>query len=287
MLTLRGDGFSAHAGDVEVQLGGAHCRVVWANVTHVSCITPRAADLSVSSAATVSLTVSGLSASCDAPCTFGYDRSRTPVITAATVTSQAPGSDWSIELTGAFGTGSDFPSDASVLVGPTPCSRMSQVPWIAAAFAATHRSLEAHSLAQGCPRGPRGVPPRHRCRSALVPGCILRFSPRRWPCRCVVASVTASLLSCDVPPPLSGAQTVRITSAWGNGLGEPALPTIQGLALTASSFSPSATSLAGGATLTIAGGGFSASETSVLDIPAPLCTAKLSAGCCPSRFCSL
>ena len=133
MLTLRGDGFSAHAGDVEVQLGGAHCRVVWANVTHVSCITPRAADLSVSSAATVSLTVSGLSASCDAPCTFGYDRSLTPVITAATVTSQAPGSDWSIELTGAFGTGSDFPSDASVLVGPTPCSRMSQVPWIAAA----------------------------------------------------------------------------------------------------------------------------------------------------------
>lgn len=89
-------------------------------------------------------------------------------------------------------------------------------------------------------------------------------------------AVTASSLSCVVPPPLSGAQIVSITSTCGTGLGNPALPTIEGLALTASSFSPGATSLAGGATLTIAGGGFSALETLVLAIYATLCRASLS-----------
>ena len=128
MLTLRGDGFSAHVGHVEVQLGGGRCRVVSTNASHVSCITPRAADLSVSSVAAVSLKVRGESASCAAPCSFGYELSRTPVITAATVTSaRVASTDWSVKLTGVFGTGVDFPSDVS------------EVPWISAAFAATHR----------------------------------------------------------------------------------------------------------------------------------------------------
>jgi len=140
MLTLRGDGFSAHVGHVEVQLGGGRCRVVSTNASHVSCITPRAADLSVSSVAAVSLKVRGESASCAAPCSFGYELSRTPVITAATVTSaRVASTDWSVKLTGVFGTGVDFPSDVSVLVGITLCSRVTEVPWISAAFAATHR----------------------------------------------------------------------------------------------------------------------------------------------------
>lgn len=169
MLTLRGDGFSAHAGHVEVQLGGGRCRVVSTNASYVSCITPRAADLSVSSVAAVSLTVRGESASCAAPCSFGYELSRTPVITAATVTSaRVASSDWNVELTGVFGTGVDFPSDASVLVGITPCSRVTKVPWISAAFAATHHFRDPHHLLRAAhwAREER----LHQCSGALVPG---------------------------------------------------------------------------------------------------------------------
>ena len=150
MLTLHGDGFSAHGGHVEVQLGGGRCRVVSTNASHVSCITPRAADLSVSSVAAVSLTVRGESASCAAPCSFGYELSRTPVITAATVTSaRVASSDWNVELTGVFGTGVDFPSDASVLVGITPCSRVTKVPWIS-----PPTTSEIPPTCSGLPTGP-------------------------------------------------------------------------------------------------------------------------------------
>ncbi len=163
LLSLSGDGFSSHVGHVEVRLkrlqpapsrlnalpppwitapvpgsrltphqrgqvrvGGRRCRVVATNASHVSCVTPVAADLLNSSAAPIVLTVRSEAASClvATPCEYSYDRAITPVITAATVTSaREAGSDWNIVLNGSFGTADNVldTSQSTISIGGTAC----------------------------------------------------------------------------------------------------------------------------------------------------------------------
>ena len=125
LLTLVGDGFSSHSGHVDVSVGGHRCRVVASNASYVSCVTSVAADVSVSSVAPIVIRVKGEAASCVAgvACEYSYDRDITPVLTGAAVTSpREAGTNWTVELSGSFGTGSDFPPDAVVLIGGTPCA---------------------------------------------------------------------------------------------------------------------------------------------------------------------
>ena len=75
-----------------------------------------------------------------------------------------------------------------------------------------------------------------------------------------VGSASASELACVSPPPHAGDQVITIHSDWGAALGA---PSIVGAPLAVTSFAPSLTTLAGGTTLTIAGSGFSQSETAV------------------------
>ena len=202
-LMIIGDGFSSRVGDLEVSIGSARCRVTSVNSSHVSCTTPVAAVLTSSSNAAIALSVQGVAATCTAsPCTFAYSRMVTPILSAATVASVS--SQWTVTVTGTFGSGSDVMPNPTILIGGlTPC---------------------------------------------LIEG-----------------EVTASSLTCIADPPLSGTQTITLESLeWGTGLGEPSLPTIEGVGLTATGVSPTTTTLAGGATLTIAGSGFSATDTSVL-----------------------
>ena len=78
---------------------------------------------------------------------------------------------------------------------------------------------------------------------------------------CVPAgSASASELACVSRPPHAGDQVITMHSEWGAALGA---PSIVGAPLAVTSFAPSVTTLAGGATLTIAGSGFSQSETTV------------------------
>ena len=81
--------------------------------------------------------------------------------------------------------------------------------------------------------------------------------------KCAASSITSSRIMCTSPPPLSGNQMITLVSTAGAALGDPALPSIPGTELTATSFSPSSVSLAGGAELAIAGAGFSGTSSKV------------------------
>ena len=71
---------------------------------------------------------------------------------------------------------------------------------------------------------------------------------------------TSSELECTSDPPPTGAQKLTLVApSWGSALGEPALPTITGSDFAATALSPTAISLAGGATLTISGTSFGSS----------------------------
>ena len=74
---------------------------------------------------------------------------------------------------------------------------------------------------------------------------------------------TASKITCEADPPLSGYQVVTLSHDWGHALGTPALPLIKGVDLVVTTISPTNASLAGGAELTISGNGFSASDSTV------------------------
>ena len=199
-LTLVGDGFATSRTALDVIVGGRNCRVLFTNSSTVVCTTPVAVVLTEDSSATVTVSVLGVAASCsNAPCEFTYSRGRTPILTAATVTS-TDSSEWSIDLTGSFGDGSSFPVEGLQI-------KLGDI-------------------------------------TACVP----------------VGGPSASLLTCKSAPPLAGNQVVTLTSEWGAPLGA---PIIVGAQLTATSFAPTVTTLAGGATLTIAGGGFLPTSTAV------------------------
>jgi hypothetical protein len=108
-LTLLGDGFSDQAGDLEVTVGGARCRILNASASEVQCTTSVAAILTSSSNVEVKLHVQGASAICGllgAVCQYTYTRARTPLITSAAV--ERKGVDgWTIKLSGSFGSGND------------------------------------------------------------------------------------------------------------------------------------------------------------------------------------
>ena len=75
-----------------------------------------------------------------------------------------------------------------------------------------------------------------------------------------VGGASATALTCVSEPPMAGNQVVSLSSGWGAALGA---PIVVGTLLAATSFSPAATTLAGGTTLTIAGSGFSPAATTV------------------------
>ena len=97
--------------------------------------------------------------------------------------------------------------------------------------------------------------------------------------RCIpTGTVSASALTCKAVPPPSGTHVVTLVTSWGAALGTAAssrrrslssgqardtLPTVEGATFSATSVSPTSTSLAGGAALTIAGTSFSPTDTSV------------------------
>jgi hypothetical protein len=183
-----------------VTIGGRNCRVLSTNATQVACTTPAAVSMSEDSNVPVVFKVRGVTASCSAaaPCDYTYSRAVTPILTAATVTSEDP-TEWSIMLNGTFGDSGSFPLESTrIKVGDTACV--------------------------------------------------------------LVGSVSSSALTCVSPPPRAGHQLITLSSEWGFGLGA---PTILGNNFTVASLRPTVTTLAGGATLTIAGTGFSATETAV------------------------
>ena len=186
-------------------IGGKNCRVVAANLSHVTCVAPVAANLVNPTSVALAVSVRGAAATCAvAPnCDYGYSLALTPIIQSASVVS-AGASQWTVTLGGTFGSGGDFPASQSEIWigGLTPC----------------------------------------------VPS----------------GSSSASSITCVAAPPLAGSQVVSMyTPSWGAALGQPNLPTIQGVALSTTGITPLSTTLAGGATLTISGGGFSATDTSI------------------------
>ena len=211
LLTLYGDGFSGQMSSLDVTIGSGRCRVHSANASQITCITPVAPTapsarrrLTSSADVDVVITTRGVAAACVAPsCTFGYSQARTLILSAATVVSAGP-VQWTLALSGFFGSGDDFPtSSTDIMIG------------------------------------------------GLTP-CVL------------TGTVSSSSLTCVSEPPHTGVQVLSMNSlSWGSALGDPVLPTIEGQNLTVSAISPSSVSLAGGATLTITGGGFSPTETSV------------------------
>ena len=81
------------------------------------------------------------------------------------------------------------------------------------------------------------------------------------PCNATGGSSTQ--LTCEMSPPMSGLQTVRLTSAvHGHANGDTQLPQLQGAALSVSGLAPAAMGMAGGAELVISGAGFSDASSS-------------------------
>ena len=81
---------------------------------------------------------------------------------------------------------------------------------------------------------------------------------------CALTSTSSTSITCTSAPPLSGTQVITLVSyEWGSGLGDPALPTVEGVELSATSFAPSEVSLAGGTDLVIGGAGFSPTSSKV------------------------
>ena len=123
LLTIEGDGLSTRAADLDVAVGGRRCRVVAANLSHVRCVAPVAANLTHSTNVNISLRVRGTAAGCvgDAAasvCSYTYSRATTPVLTAATVDAATAAPDWTVTLAGSFGNGGDFPyEEAEVYIG--------------------------------------------------------------------------------------------------------------------------------------------------------------------------
>ena len=78
---------------------------------------------------------------------------------------------------------------------------------------------------------------------------------------CIPTGTGSSLeVICESDPPLSGTQVVTLLHSDGAAAGT---PTISGTTLSVSSLTPTTVSLAGGGELTIGGGGFSASDSTV------------------------
>ena len=75
---------------------------------------------------------------------------------------------------------------------------------------------------------------------------------------CNTTGGSSTQLTCEMLPPMSGLQTVRLTHAvHGHANGDTQLPQLQGAALSVSGLAPAAMGMAGGAELVISGAGFS------------------------------
>ena len=110
--TIEGDGLSTRAADLDVAVGGRRCRVVAANLSHVRCVAPVAANpthstnVNIPSACAAPLPAGDAAASV---CSYTYSRATTRW-TAATVDAATAAPDWTVTLVGSFGNGGDFPT---------------------------------------------------------------------------------------------------------------------------------------------------------------------------------
>ena len=123
ILAIYGDGLSERVGDLDIKVGGRRCRVLSANASHASCVTPVAIQINEmangyisSSSAAIVLKVRGATATCTAStCAFEYNMGRTPILTAATVTDSTSATEWIITLDGTFEA--DVSTAADIMVG--------------------------------------------------------------------------------------------------------------------------------------------------------------------------
>jgi hypothetical protein len=85
-------------------------------------------------------------------------------------------------------------------------------------------------------------------------------------------SSTATQITCNANPPLSGTQVVTLMNVGGSARGSSGLPTVAGMTLILSGLSPATVSLAGGAELVINGAGFSetSSRVTVCGVTCPI-----------------
>ena len=85
-------------------------------------------------------------------------------------------------------------------------------------------------------------------------------------------SSTATQITCNANPPLSGTQVVTLMNVGGSARGSSGLPTVAGMTLILSGLSPATVSLAGGAELVISGAGFSetSSRVTVCGVTCPI-----------------
>ncbi len=108
--------------------------------------------------------------------------------------------------------------------------------------------------------------------------------------QCTPITGSATSLTCESVPPMSGLQTVRLThAAWGQAKGNGQLPQIQGATLSVSSYSPVTVGVTGGAELVVIGTGFSdvaSSEVSVCGADCAVTASSASQLTCtvPSRL---
>jgi len=198
LLNLYGDGLSHRLGDLAVSVGGVSCRVVSANLSHVSCITGKSTSSGSDTTGAVTVAVRGTAATCSAsPCTYSYDYSqRTTRLIKVVIEASSPTSTWTLKIVG---------------------TRF-------------HQPASLNTILLG------GVTP------------------------CIPTSGTDSNIFCNSAPPLAGIQVITLTNEWGFALGA---PYVTGMGLTVGGLSPGNVSLAGGATITVSGNGFSATETRV------------------------
>ena len=100
VVSLTGDGLSSRRGDVDIRIGGVHCRVLSANVSHASCLTGAAPSTIHDTAVPIVLRVRGVQATCvPGGCQYTYSTASTPAVAAATVVSTSE-TTWTVRISG-------------------------------------------------------------------------------------------------------------------------------------------------------------------------------------------
>ena len=228
VLTLRGDGFSARRGDLEVTVGGMRCAVISTSASLVTCRTPPASDVTVDSTASVVIRVRGAAAMCTAAlCTIDYATARTPRLTDVNVSS-TNATHWTLVVQGSFGA--DFDKDtASVRVSDPNCIF--------------------------------GLLPSLSCGTDLyAASCvILSWTPTFLTCVTPTPHGGNQMISMMTK---WGAALGRVSNAVA-GAAVAQLPILPGATFGISGFAPAQVSLAGGAALTVYGNDLTAGQTVV------------------------
>ena len=216
-----------------------------------------------------------------------------PIVTVFTPKSGSVGGGTTLTITG--GGLSERVGDIDVLLGTSRCHVLTAAPHQVTCITGTSADLTATvSVALSlrvsgqevlCTASPCTYSYSLASTSVLTAATVVASSTSQWSIRVdgrftsaldvsdarlrigeeetTTTSVSTTQIQITLAPPLSGPQTISLLSSEGVAIGEPALPTITGTALSVTSSSPSSMSLAGGAELSIRGAGFSSSLSTV------------------------